>query len=74
MVQVVYFITKEDEIIFAQNFEYDTKTKAKKAIENTYEDIKIQDRVKDIQYTKDKLVFTDTVENDSDEIHTILIK
>lgn len=74
MVQVVYFITKEDELIFAQNFKYDTKEEAEKAIENTYKDIKIQDSIKDIQYEKDKLVFTDTAENDSDEIHTMIIK
>lgn len=74
MKQVVYFITKEDELIFAQNFKYDTKAEAEKAIKNTYENVKTQDNIKDIQYVKNKLVFTDTAENDSDEIHTMLIK
>ena len=74
MKQVVYFITKEDELIFAQNFKYDTKAEAEKAIKNTYENVKTQDSIKDVQYAKNKLVFTDTAENDSDEIHTMLIK
>ena len=74
MVQVVYFITKEDELIFAQNFKYDTKEEAEKAIGSTYQDVKTQDSIKDIQYEKDKLIFTDTAENDSNEIHTMLIK
>ena len=74
MKQVVYFITKEDELIFAQNFKYDTKEEAEKAIKNTYENVKTQDNIKDIQYVENKLVFTDTAENDSDEIHTMLIK
>ena len=74
MKQVVYFITKEDELIFAQNFKYDTKEEAEKAIKNTYENVKTQDNIKDIQYVENRLVFTDTAENDSDEIHTMLIK
>ena len=74
MKQVVYFITKEDELIFAQNFKNDTKAEAEKDIKNTDENVKTQDTIKDIQYVENKLVFIDTAENDSDEIHTMLIK
>lgn len=74
MAQIIYFITKENEIIFAQNFKYDYKEDAQEDIKTTYKDIKTRDNIKDIEYTANKLKFTDTAENDSDEIHTITIQ
>lgn len=74
MKQVIYFITKEDELIFAQNFKHKDEAEAKEALKATYEDVKTQDNIKDIQYTENKLIFTDTAENDSDEVHTMVIQ
>lgn len=73
MVQVIYFITKENELIFARNFKHKDRAEAIEALKATHEDMLTQDNIKDIQYTEDKLVFTDTAEGESDEIHTVII-
>lgn len=73
MITLIYHITKNNEIIFAQNFKYETKEEAQQDIKNVYNNIKTKDNIKEINYTTDKLVFTDFAEGESDEIHTFTI-
>ena len=74
MTTVMYYITKEDEIIYATGNNFNTKEEAQEVLKRTYEDVKGQDNIVDIKLTEDRLIFTDRVEGDSDEIHTFAIK
>lgn len=69
MVQIIYTIVKNNELILAQNLQYSSKVEAKRQLKALYEDIKTKSNIKDITYNSTQLVFTDTAENDSDEIH-----
>ncbi len=69
MTQIIYTIVKNNELILAQNIPYDDKTEAKRQLKTVYEDIKTKPNIKDITYNSTQLIFTDTAENDSDEIH-----
>lgn len=69
MVQIIYTIVKNNELILAQNLPYSSKTEAKRQLNALYEDIKTKPNIKDITHNSTQLIFTDTAENDSDEIH-----
>ena len=69
MVQIIYTIIKDNELILAQNLQYSSKVEAKRQLNALYEDITTKPNIKDITYNSTQLVFTDTAENDSDEIH-----
>ena len=69
MTQIIYTIVKNNELILAQNLQYSSKVEAKRQLNALYEDIKIKSNIRDITYNSTQLVFTDTAENDSDEIH-----
>lgn len=69
MVQIIYTIVKNNELILAQNLQYSSKAEAQRQLNALYEDIKTKTNIKDITHNNTQLVFTDTAENDSDEIH-----
>ena len=69
MVQIIYTIVKNNELILAQNLQYSSKAEAQKQLKALYEDIKTKTNIKDITHNSTQLVFTDTAENDSDETH-----
>lgn len=77
MVQIMYTITRANELIFAQNFQHDTKKDAQEALKATQKDIiAVQEKngIKDIIFTGNTLMFTQALENEIPEIHTIMIQ
>jgi hypothetical protein len=70
----MYYITKENEIIYATGNNFNTREEAQDVLKRTYEDVQGQDDIVDIKLTEDTLTFTDRVVGDSDEIHTFTIR
>lgn len=73
MIPIMYYITKEEELIYATGNNFNTKEEAQEVLKHTYEDVQHQPNIVDIELTEDKLTFTDRVQNDTDEIHTFII-
>lgn len=74
MITVMYYITKENEIIYATGNNFNTREEAQDVLKRTYEDVQGQDDIVDIKLTEDTLTFIDRVVGDSDEIHTFAIR
>lgn len=73
MIPVMYYITKEEELIYATGDNFNTKEEAQQILKRTYEDMQHQENIVDIKLTEDRLTFTDRIQGDSDEVHTFLI-
>lgn len=73
MIPVMYYITKEEELIYATGNNFNTKEEAQEVLKRTYEDVQRQEDIVDISLTEDRLTFTDRVQGDSDEVHTFII-
>ena len=73
MYKVLYCITKENELIFATANLFKTLQEAKEVLQNTYNNIKNKPHIKNIDLTNEQLIFTDTAENETDEIHKFQI-
>ena len=73
MTQIMYYITRNNELIFATGYNFDTKEEAQKTLADTYEDIKDKINIKDIKLTEKELIFTDTTEGEPDEIHNFIM-
>lgn len=73
MIPVMYYITKEEELIYATGDNFNTKEEAQAVLKRTYEDVQHQKDIVDIKLTEDRLTFIDRVQGDSDEVHTFLI-
>lgn len=69
MVQIFYIITKNEELIYVQNFRKRNADTAKKAIKRLYESIKHNKRVSNINFSETELNFI----NDNIEKHKIFI-
>lgn len=73
MIPVMYYITKEEELIYATGDNFNTKEEAQEVLKRTYEDVQHQKDIVDIKLTEDRPTFTDRVQGDSDEVHTFFI-
>lgn len=73
MIPVMYYITKEEELIYATGNNFNTKEEAQAALKRTYEDVQHQENIVNVKLTEDRLTFTDRVQGDSDEVHTFII-
>ena len=73
MIPVMYYITKENELIYATGDNFDTKEEAQQVLKRTYEDMQHQKDIVDIKLTEDRLTFIDRIQGDTDEVHTFLI-
>lgn len=73
MIHIMYYITRNNELIFATGHTFDTKEEAQKTLADTYEDIKDKINIKDIKLTEKELIFTVTTEGEPDEIHNFIM-
>ena len=69
MITILYTITKEKDLIFAQPVNYTTKGEAEAILNDIHNDLKYNDYIKNIKYSTNVLEFTDTREGETDEIH-----
>lgn len=65
---ILYSIFKNDELIWARSYSTDNINDAKNRLKATYEDIKNNNKITDINFEGKKLEF-----NDLDEKHIMLI-
>ena len=65
---ILYSIFKNDELIWARNYSTDNINDAKNRLKATYEDIKNNNKITNINFEGKKLEF-----NDLDEKHIMLI-
>ena len=65
---ILYSIFKNDELIWARSYSTDNINDAKNRLKATYEDIKNNNKITDINFEGEKLEF-----NDLDEKHIMLI-
>lgn len=65
---ILYSIFKNNELIWAKNYSTDNINDAKNRLKATYEDIKNNNKITDINFEGKKLEF-----NDLDEKHIMLI-
>ena len=65
---ILYSIFKNNELIWARNYSTDNINDAKNRLKSTYEDIKNNNKITDINFEGKKLEF-----NDLDEKHIMLI-
>lgn len=73
MIQIMYYITRNNELIFATGYNFNTKEEAQKVLVDTYEDIKNKINIKDIKLTEKELIFTDIAEGEPNEIHNFIM-
>ncbi len=73
MVQVMYYITKEDEIIFATSNKFNSLEEAMTLLKGMYADLMAKSNIKNITLTDKELTFTDFKEGETDEIHKFII-
>ena len=76
MIQIFYSIfDNNDNLLFANNTQYNTRKEAIKALQQLHNKIKAQKNIKITEYTSDTLSFTDipTNEYETEEYHKFQI-
>lgn len=75
MVKIFYSIFNNDELLFANNTQFNTKKEAIDSLKNLHRNIIKKPNIKIVEYTNEKLKFIDLpmTELENEEIHTFQI-
>lgn len=75
MVKIFYSIFNNEELLFANSTQFDTKKEAIDSLKNLHRNIIKKPNVKIVEYTNEKLKFIDSpmTELESEEVHTFQI-